>query len=733
MAAAIIGVAAFLYTRRVLLDDELERRIAASDDIKIFLETIYPQISIASTAVRLHAQLGTSAYLEVANEARDKVGYALSEIRQRCADAHLCEQIADIPLIVEQRLALLDSALNEAGSPANASTLARLITAGAYQDELLQQKIAASLAFQEYERTVIQQQRSLYQWLAPTYTWFIIIFSLVVMMYASVRLRRSLQTSRSLLGELQESNVRLRHTNQQLGLAEDLAKIGTWEVSHARDYFFFSDNLYRLHGIDPNAGSNQYEAYMRLILPEDRGLFDDFVNRVFSDPLQPPIVFRALHKDGTIRYMKAAAMKTTSRSGDFLALGTTQDVTEEYLLQQALKDHNRLVEDIIDNSHDMIVVLNRDLRVTVWNRATEEAYGLQRQQVIGESILALFPEVRFDERDQHLADVLNGRSIVNEDVPYVKGYCQLTLLPLRSGGSGAINGVLIICHDITEVKRHVETQKQLNSALRESNQKLQQANLSLEEHIKALKTSNSELEAFGYAASHDLQEPLRRIQAFADMILKREQETLSVNALHYFSRIQAAASRMQQLIEDLLIFSEVKGQQEPFSTVDLNALIRQALLPYQEMVDEGVVKLSVAPTLPQIQGSEIQMIQLFSNLIGNAVKYRKVGEPLAVTITSEQIQGEKIPQFHAEPGRKYYKIEVIDNGIGFSQEYAGRIFELFVRLHDKETYQGTGVGLAICKRVVENHRGFIATQSVVGKGSVFTVILPVERRSSLSE
>jgi light-regulated signal transduction histidine kinase (bacteriophytochrome) len=243
---------------------------------------------------------------------------------------------------------------------------------------------------------------------------------------------------------------------------------------------------------------------------------------------------------------------------------------------------------------------------------------------------------------------------------------------------------------------------------------------------EALRRQNEELESFAHIASHDLQEPLRKINIFSERILELEGDKFSDKAKDSFGRIQNAAGRMQKLIDALLNYSRTNTDEKIFFKRNLNELVNDALQQHKERI-EGTMAVIEIGKLPEIQVIPHQFIQLIENMISNALKYSKATIILHIKITAEEITPSlvKEPLFtEAVAGNSYWKIDIADNGIGFDMKYKDKIFELFQRLHGKHEYEGSGMGLAICKKVMQNHHGFIHVESIVGEGSAFSILLP---------
>ena len=250
-------------------------------------------------------------------------------------------------------------------------------------------------------------------------------------------------------------------------------------------------------------------------------------------------------------------------------------------------------------------------------------------------------------------------------------------------------------------------------------QRVQERTQELEVYSQELSRSNRELQNFAFVASHDLQEPLRKIRAFGDRLSARYGDQLA-DGNDYIQRMQSAAQRMSKLIEDLLAFSRISTRSRPYESVDLNTVVEEVLDDLQVKQEETGATIGVA-SLPVLSADPMQMRQLFLNLIGNALKFIRPDCPPQIAITCEEATSPE-----GEQRSIGYRISVRDNGIGFDEQFVDKVFSAFQRLHGRDVYEGTGIGLAICRRIVERHGGSISAASTPGEGATFEIFLPAE-------
>jgi PAS domain S-box-containing protein len=365
-----------------------------------------------------------------------------------------------------------------------------------------------------------------------------------------------------------------------------------------------------------------------------------------------------------------------------------------------LQQQNEFIQTIIDSSVDIIAVFNKKLEYVILNKQAEITYKRGKEEFIGRSLFEIFPRLKGTAMAGNLNRALAGEFVHDEMYKSVVSdrYFENFFIPLKDKDDNT-ERVLVIAHDI--------------STIMQANEKLKLMNTELEK-------SNQELEQFAYVASHDLQEPLRKIQTFSDLceknipypdILKR-----------YLQKINSSAGRMSNLISAVLNYSRLAKDGQEFKPVDLNEVVANIRNDLELVIEEkkAIITTSHLPVIPAIQ---LQMGQLFLNLISNSLKFCK-NQP-RISITAKTITAQEVATKVILKKASYTELIVEDNGIGFEQQYASRIFSIFQRLHSGSEFAGTGIGLALCKKIVENHGGAITVQSEPGKGTKFFIYLPL--------
>jgi len=378
-------------------------------------------------------------------------------------------------------------------------------------------------------------------------------------------------------------------------------------------------------------------------------------------------------------------------------------------------------DQVLEAAPDAMIVVDDRGRIVYVNGEAEALFCYARQDLLGQPIEALVPEARRGAHVGHRAAYaeslhprpmgqalhITGRSKDGAEFPV-----DVKLSPLLTPSGPLVTAAV---RDVTERKLAEEQARTYTRHLEELQASIERKNLELEQR-------NRELEQFAYVSSHDLQEPLRKIVAFGDRLKVRCSGALDERGLDYLERIQSAASRMHLLIDALLEYSRLTTRVRSLEPVDLDAIARATLADLEVTLERAGGRVDLGE-LATIDADGVQMRQLFQNLIGNALKFRRDGVPPEVKIWGQTVAGAEGEASSAVR----FELHVEDNGIGIEERYCDRIFTVFERLNPRGRYEGTGIGLAICRRIAERHCGAIHVRSTPGQGSDFVVCLPVKQ------
>lgn len=395
-----------------------------------------------------------------------------------------------------------------------------------------------------------------------------------------------------------------------------------------------------------------------------------------------------------------------------------QDLRARQRAEEALAQEHNLLSSIINALPNHVYVKDAKGRFILDNSAHRGYLGLDdSQSVEGKTDFDYFaPEVaaRFEEDDQHVMEsgepmLGNEEEAALSDDRLSDTWLESNKVPLRDT-DGKIVGLVGISWDIS-ARKHDEEK--------------------LRRFAGQLERSNAELANFASVASHDLQEPLRKIQAFGDRLKAKCSEGLGEQGRDYLARMQNAAGRMQTLIQDLLKLSRITSRAQPFEKCDLTEILNSVLSDLEIAIEQKNAHVRADP-LPTIAADPLQMRQLFQNLVANALKFQQPGVEPIVTITSQVFTARERLGAGTLAGDQVCRIRISDNGIGFDAKFAEQIFVVFQRLHSREEYEGTGIGLAVCRKITDRHGGTIVAKSEPGQGATFEITLPVQQSFSPS-
>lgn len=417
-----------------------------------------------------------------------------------------------------------------------------------------------------------------------------------------------------------------------------------------------------------------------------------------------------LMSDGELKlgYYNLSYTPLYDNQGEIYAiLDIAMDVTEQVHANKLLELSRENLRNIIRQSPVAMGILKgADFIVEIANDKLLEIWGKKSDEVIDKPLFEGLPEVRGKGFDVLLGNVLKtGERFIAHELPVQllrngqldTKYLNFVYEPFREE-DGKVSGIMAVAFEVTEQFL--------------ARQKIEEIVI---ERTESLRRTNHELSQFAYITSHDLQEPARKIKTFTDMLTKTLGENVDERAKGFLRKIDKASTRMLRLIRDVLSISHLSIADQKFEEVDLNKVVAEVLTDFELLIEEKKCHVHVA-RLPTIQGSEVQLTQLFGNLVSNGLKFASPGRKLELAITYSIADHDSRP---------YHEIRITDNGIGFDQRHANPIFNIFHRLHGRAAYEGTGIGLALCRKVVENHNGQISATSAVGIGSTFIIQLPV--------
>jgi PAS domain S-box-containing protein len=401
-------------------------------------------------------------------------------------------------------------------------------------------------------------------------------------------------------------------------------------------------------------------------------------------------------QDGIIGYLLIGTDNTARK----------QIEAEQLQLDQRLRDHQFYTRSLFEANIDALMTTDPSGIITDINKPMEALTGCTRDELIGAPFKNYFTDP--DRAEAGIKLVLSKKKVTNYELTARDRDAKETVVSYNAttfyDRDRKLQGVFAAARDITDRKR-VEEKLKLYS--------------------DKLKRSNRELQDFAQVASHDLQEPLRKILSFGDRLKTKVSASLDEDSQDYLQRMCNAAARMQTLITDLMSFSRVEIKGQAFIPTDLSVIAREVSADLETRIEQAGGRVEIEE-LPTIDADPMQMRQLLQNLIGNSLKYYRAGVPPVVRIYCQKPAARRPESLdESAPARQFCEILVTDNGIGFDEKYLDRIFTVFQRLHKKGEYEGTGIGLAICRKIVDRHSGTITARSSPGQGATFVVTLPV--------
>ncbi|WGD35630.1 CHASE3 domain-containing protein [Olleya sp. YS] len=546
--------------------------------VNVELEQILSYLKDAETGHRGFLVTKDSIFLEPYLNSRERINNNFAELKSLTSDNPTYQSnLKNLNLLISNRLETFKTTL-EYENPEDyfdSKKFSDELKKGRKEMDTIRNHINNMIST---ENQLLEQRKSDYQSnlsATPLLLFTLLLLTLAIMFLAYLKISKNMK-------KLKEANESLELFKESANQSEIVSKHGNWTWHVESNTFKYSDNLYRLLGEQPQSFEPTLENFMQFVHPEDVDQLAHQVEQMMKNVELPFINYRVVHKNGTIKHLKAYGKSLVNDDDELILLGTTADITDEITSYKALEERN------------------------------------------------------------------------------------------------------------TELER-----------------------------------SNKELSSFNHVASHDLQEPLRKIQTFLSRLEDEEAEKLSEKGLKYIDRIQNAATRMRVLIDDLLQFSRSNKADKVFEESNINILLEAAKQDLAEVISEENAIIE-ADTFPTIRVIPFQIQQLFVNIIGNAIKYKTNNRVPKIKISHQIVDANEDENLKKAKKPYYHKITFEDNGIGFDNQYAEQIFILFSRLHNKDEYSGTGIGLSICKKITDNHKGIIKAVGRPSEGATFLVYLPID-------
>ncbi|RZJ55889.1 MAG: histidine kinase [Flavobacterium sp.] len=555
--------------------NESSKLVMHTYEINIQLERLMSAIKDAETGQRGYIITRNNRFLSPYTYSRDKVNTSFITLKKLTADnPKQQENLRKLFTLIIQRFTSFENCFKYSDPKTYDK---RKLDNHMFGGRVLMENIRFQVdKMNDIEKAYLQRRLKIYDQeisLSPVFSISLFLTALTFIILSYRQISRDIK-------RLTVFNKKLLISSRLMSESETIGKFSTWQWDLDTQKIDYSENQYRLLGVNPYGFIPEKDTFLNFVHPDDRDAVAESMEGIINKKQLPFIYYKVLRPDNEIRYFKSTGKLLTDQQGGTILLGINFDITDEHLLNIELKERNAELE-----------------------------------------------------------------------------------------------------------------------------------------------ASNKELASFNHVASHDLQEPLRKIQTFISRVSDADKAVLSDSAKDYIYKIEVSAKRMRVLIDDLLLFSRTNTTKKEFIKSNLNDLFENAKSELTEIIEEKSAIITVSK-LPKLSVIPYQIEQLFINLIGNSLKYSQADLAPEIKIESEKVSSQDFPNLLDQNIKHFHKITFKDNGMGFDPQFKETIFVLFQRLHSKTDFPGTGIGLAICKKIVENHKGSIIADSTLGEGSIFTVLLP---------
>jgi PAS domain S-box-containing protein len=516
-----------------------------------------------------------------------------------------------------------------------------------------------------------------------------------------------------------ETGNQFKRIDELFNDTQELLKFGVWEWSVPENKITWSNGLYKILGYDPKSEKDNLhitpEFYMQHVLDADREKVlynrkDHLIHHEYD------LYYKVHDRNGRVKDVREKAKVFRNEKDELLrVIGSTTDITEQSQLYRDLASYKAMKQENEEFLDYGTWEVDGRTNVFFWSDGMYRLFGYnpdtdKNKVAVSEALYQKhMNEEDFERSKAFIESVIAGKERPENFVTeYEIKTSDGNIKRIETSGK-------LFYDDTGKWIKTIGTSRDVT--------RIRQYQSSLEEKIKDLDRSNKELEEFAYVASHDMNEPLRKITTFIERLENKYKPELGEDGQLYLNRISASVENMRHLIDTLLEFSRTARSNQPFMQVDLNAIIKEVQTDLELKIEETSATLQI-DALPVIEAIPSQMKQLFDNLLNNSIKFRKTDIHPIITIRCLRLSRRQKELHRLDTANTWYKIDFSDNGIGFEPEYKQRIFQIFQRLHGKTEYPGSGIGLAICKKIIDQHKGLIYATGEPDNGATFTIILP---------
>jgi PAS domain S-box-containing protein len=496
---------------------------------------------------------------------------------------------------------------------------------------------------------------------------------------------------------------------------EMLLQSGSWSWDIKTGKMQWTNGMYAVFGYEAPAVDSDIsmDFYLKHIHPSEVSGVRELLNKSVEEKQDFDCIFTITSHTGENRVLSSKAKIITDAEGQVVKVtGIVRDISKQNKINRDLFHYREMMQEKEEFLNQGSWEWNKNEGINSWSHGMYRLFGYNSIQE--GSVLDLNKDLFKIHLPQEEKKIVheNWNELLKDKMNYTR---EVTIITREGTRKQLETYAKIIRNSEGKIERIIGTSRDVTP--------LRKYEKSLEEKINELNKSNKELEEFAYVASHDLQEPLRKLTTFSERLQSKFSDKLGADGMLYLERIVAASENMRVLIENLLEFSRTARSSHLFTYTDLSTVLETVKADLELKIDETGTKV-ISDPLPAVEVIPLQMKQLFDNLLNNSIKFKKKELPSVITISSSILSNAEKDSLYLPVEKNYYKIVVRDNGIGFEKEYSERIFQIFQRLHGKSEYPGSGIGLAICRKIVENHNGLIYAEGQPEEGASFTVILP---------